>query len=141
MEGMVTKEIVKIQNKVEDKGRCKLSVNSWSAGFVMKLLEVTHGQWLYRNVHVHDIIRGEKAMKRKEFIRKELESQIELGGDGLEEEDLYLLDINLEDLDHSSGEDQTYWLMALQTAWEAKRIREELATTTTAGSSEGQSGI
>lgn len=136
MEGMVSKEVVKIQSKAEDGGRCKLSVDNWCKGLVTRLLEVTHGQWLYRNVHVHDRINGEKAMQRKESLRKELESQIALGGDGLEEEDQYLLEINLGDLDNSTGEDQTYWLMALQTARTAKQIQEESASTSAAGSNQ-----
>lgn len=55
MEGMISKEVVAIQRKAEDAGKFKMTVRNWSAGLVTKLLEVTHGQWLYRNVHVHDI--------------------------------------------------------------------------------------
>jgi hypothetical protein len=57
-----------------------MTVDNWSAGLVMKLLEVIHGQWLYRNVHVHDIFTGERARMRKEEILNELEYQIALGG-------------------------------------------------------------
>jgi hypothetical protein len=39
---------------------------NWSVGLVTKLLEVTHGQWLYRNVHVHDRVTGERLLPRKE---------------------------------------------------------------------------
>ena len=39
---------------------------------------------------------------------------MELGEEGLEDEDKYLLEINLDDLGTSSGEDQTYWLLALE---------------------------
>jgi hypothetical protein len=125
MEGMISKEIVAIQSKAEVDGRCKMTFDNWSAGLVTKLLEVTHGQWLYRNVHVHDIFTGERARMRKEEIRKELEYQIALGGEELEEEDQYLLEINLEDLDSATGEDQVYWLLALQTARRAWQIRRE----------------
>jgi hypothetical protein len=63
---------------------------------------------------------------RKEEIRKELKYQIALGGEELEvEEDQYLLEINLKDLDSSTGEDQVYWLLALQTARRAWQIRSE----------------
>jgi hypothetical protein len=127
MEGMISKEIVAIQCKAEVDGRCKMTVDNRSAGLVMKLLEVTHGQWLYRNVHVHDIFTGERARMQKEEIWKELEYQIALGGEELEEEDQYLLEINLEDLDSSTGEDQVYWLLALQTArrtWQIQREKE-----------------
>ena len=102
-------------------------------GLVTRLLEVTHGQWLYRNVHVHDISTGERAMNRKEALRKEIEYQIALGGEGLAEEDQYLLEINLDEVQLSTGEDQVYWLMALQTARKAWQIREARANGTTAG--------
>ena len=45
----------------------------------MKLLEITHGQWLYRNVQVNDAVSGLKAVERKEELQKEIEHQILLG--------------------------------------------------------------
>eukprot|EP00956_Cyclotella_meneghiniana_P025850 scaffold54757_cov60-Cyclotella_meneghiniana.AAC.2 len=39
----------------------------------------------------------------------------------------YLLDINLDDLDDSSGEDQAIWLLALKAAREAHRLRDRNA--------------
>ena len=111
MEGMVSKEIFAIQRKAEDDGKSYMSLENWGAGLVTKLLEVTHGQWLYRNVHVHDFVSEQNARKRKESLQRELEYQIALGGDGLVEEDQYLLEINLDNL-NSSGEDQVYWLLA-----------------------------
>ena len=123
MEGMVSKEIGVIQGTAADEGRFKLTVQNWTSGLVIKLLETTHGQWLYRNVHVHDKVAGENAMARKEEIRKELEYQLSLGEDGLAEEDQYLLEINLDELDHSTGEDQAIWLVALQAARRGQQIR------------------
>ena len=133
MEGMISTEVVKMQSETEDAGKCKLTVKGWSTGLVVKLLEVTHGQWLYRNVHVHDIISGEKAMSRKESIRNELEYQMSVGEAGLAEEDQYLLDIDLDDLDHSTGEEQAIWLLALKAARKAQEIRENRANTTEPG--------
>ena len=124
MEGMVSKEILTIQGRAQETGKKKLPIQSWCAGLVTRLLEVTHGQWLYRNVHVHDILTGDIATRRKEDIRRELLDQIEIGGEGLAEEDKYLLEINLDELDTSSGEEQTYWLLALRAARVAFQIRE-----------------
>ena len=45
-------------------------------------------------------------------IGREIEHQILLGGTGLDKQDRYLLEINVEDLESSSGEDQYYWLLA-----------------------------
>ena len=45
---------------------------------MIKLLEATHGQWLYRNVVVHDIVGGLEAVKRKQELQSEIERQVEL---------------------------------------------------------------
>jgi hypothetical protein len=124
MEGMVSKEVLAIQGRTQEQGKSRISIECWCAGLVTRLLEITHGQWLYRNVHVHDALTGDLIMRRKEDIRQELLDQIELGGEGLCEEDMYLLDINLDDLDTSSGEDQTYWLLSLRAARVAFQVRE-----------------
>ena len=75
-------------------------------GLITKLLEVTHGQWLYRNVHVHNSISGTTATLRMEEIQMEIEKYQELGTNSLEEGDIYLKEINLEDLENTSGEKQ-----------------------------------
>ena len=62
-----------------------------------------------------------KAAERKEELQREVEDQIELGGSGLNEQDIYLLKINLEDLETSTGKDQYYWLIAIR-AFRADRI-------------------
>ncbi len=39
---------------------------------------------------------------------------MDLGGEGLDERDHYLLKINLDDLETSSGEDHHYWLLQIE---------------------------
>ena len=56
-------------------------------GLITKLMEVAHGQWLYRNVHVHNSISGTTSTPCKEDIQMEIEKQQELGTDSLEEGD------------------------------------------------------
>ena len=65
---------------------------------------------------VHDTVSGLKAAERKEELQREIEYQIELGGAGLDNKYRYLLEINLEDLDTSTGEDQYYWLISIRAA-------------------------
>ena len=108
MEGMVSAEILKIQSDFVDFGRCTLSLDIWAKGLVMKLLEITHGQWLYMNVQIHDAVSGLKAVEIKEEIQREIDHQVMLGGTGLDEQDRYLLEINVGDLDTSLGDDQYY---------------------------------
>ena len=108
MEDMLSAEIFEIQGDFVDFGRCSLLLDIWAKELVTKLLEITHGQWLYRNVQVHNAASGLKAVERKEELQREIEHQILLGGAGLDEQDRYLLEINVGGLDISSGEDQYY---------------------------------
>ena len=125
MEGMISKEILAIQEDHVALGGCTLSLENWAQGLVIKLLEVTHGQWFYHNVQVHDTTAGLAATARKEEIQQFIEDQFELGEEGLDEQDRYLLEINLEDLETSSGEDQHYWLLQIEAARQDRVLREE----------------
>jgi hypothetical protein len=71
---------------------------------------------------VHDRTAGDLVTRQKEEIRDALEEQMELGEEGLAEEDRFLLEINLDDLDNSTGEDQTYWLLSRQAARDARQL-------------------
>ena len=135
MEGMISKEISPIQTGYLISSGSSLSIRKWMIGFVIRLLEITHGQWLYRNVQVHDDVSGVNATLRKEELMREIEKQLELGTEGLPQEDRYLLEINLEDLETTSGEKQTYWLLAIRAARRAHRLtrrcnRDERRTVT-----------
>jgi len=116
MEGMISREIIPIQEDYIEIGACKLSINKWAQGLIVKLLEVTHGQWLYQNIHVHDATSGLTATARKGEIQQFIKDQIELGEEGLDSRDHYLLEVNLEDLESTTGEEQHYWLLQIQAA-------------------------
>jgi hypothetical protein len=139
MEGMISRELVELQKYAVTESVFRMSVETWAKELVIKLLEVTHGQWLYRNVVLHDRTAGDLVSRRKEEIRDALEEQMELGEEGLAEEDGFLLEINLEELDNSTGEDQTYWLISLQAARDARQLllqQNNIATR----DNQGQSG-
>ena len=123
MEGMISKEVLGIQAEFTAVGAGSMTTSNWAKGLTIKLLEITHGQWLYRNVVVHDAVGGLKAAQRKQELQAEIERQIEQGGEGLDEQDKYLLEINLEDLENSSGEEQYYWMISIQAAREFRRLK------------------
>ena len=82
----------------------EITIEKWASGLVIKLLECMHGQWLYCNFVVHDVVLGILATARKELLQAEIEEKQERGIVGLVDEDEYLLQINLEDLEASSRE-------------------------------------
>jgi hypothetical protein len=115
-EGMVCKEIRTIQNTHSSVTGLRVNTERWGRELVTRLLEVTHGQWLYRNVQVHDRITGTLATQQKEELQMEIEHQQELGAEGLLDDDCYLAECNLGDLEDTSGIRETYWLLAIQAA-------------------------
>ena len=127
MEGMLSTELVELQKYALVETASRLTIDKWAKELVIRLLEITHGQWLYRNVMVHDQTAGDLATQRKEEVRTVLLDQLERGEGGLDDEDKFLLEINLDELDTSSGEDQTYWLMALEAARDARALRMQQA--------------
>ena len=124
LEGMVVKEVAVIQREHLCAIGSAISITRWMAGLIVKLLEITHGQWIYRNLRVHDEVAGELVSKRKEELQLEIERQMELGEDGLLPEDMFLADVNLSSLEQSSGTRQVYWLLAIRTARKAKWLRD-----------------
>ena len=127
MEGMISKEMVDLQREFCEWADTKLTAEQWAHGLITKLMETTHGQWLYRNVHVHDKITGTLATCRKEELKEAILDQLYIGEEGLAEEDKYLLEINLKDLECTSGIKQHYWLLAIRAArkWQELQAQEE----------------
>ena len=125
MEGMISKVAVEIQQAHYNLWRVKKSADRWAQGLSTKLMEATHGQWMYRNVQVHDATQGEERTKRKEELRDAITRQIDLGAEDLEEDDQYLMELvlQMDSLEESSGESQEYWLLAIAAAREACRLR------------------
>jgi hypothetical protein len=74
-------------------------------------------------VQVHDRAQGTQATLQKEELQKEIKAQQDLGYDGLLEEYQYLAEVNLDDLESSSGKRQEYWLVAICPAREACLLR------------------
>ena len=103
MEGMISKEMVEIQRQFCEMVETRITAEQWAQGLITKLLEITHGQWLYRNVHVHDKVTGTLATKRKEELKEAILDQLYIGEEGMAEEDKYLLEINLDNLETTSG--------------------------------------
>ena len=138
LEGMILTEITSIQRQHIAVNGSRMSLDKWCTGLITRLLEITHGQWLYRNYIVHDPVSGTIATAKKEELLVEIERQRDIGDAGLLEVDKYLADVNLEEMATSSGERQHYWLLAIQTAQNhyalrAQRESQQMAQRNTTG--------
>ena len=70
MEGMISSEALSIQAECVHLGGCSLLLDNWAKGLAIKLLEATHGQWLYRNMLLYDTVSGLKAAESKEELQR-----------------------------------------------------------------------
>ena len=106
--------------------RLQMSLDTWCSGLIMGLMEITHGQWLYRNYVVRNSVSKTIATAKKEELLLEIERQRNLGDAGLLlEEGKYLAKVNLEEMASSLGERQHYWLLAIQTARKHYALRAQ----------------
>ena len=124
LEGIVSVEIATLQQQHLQVSGSRMSTDGWMTGMIFKLLESTHGQWMYRNVMVHDSTTGTLISNRKEETQLEIERHQELGSEGIFEEDKLLAEVQLEDLESTNGDRQEYWLLAIKPAWKSKAIRD-----------------
>ena len=123
MEGMICSGLWGLQKLYTTVKGSNASGEQWATGVVIKLLQTTHGQWLYWCIQVHDRFSGIQTTQRKDELQMAIETQQDMRWEDLTEEDQYLVEVNLEDLEHTSGEQQEYWLVAIQAARETRKLQ------------------
>jgi hypothetical protein len=127
--GMVSIKCLLIQSSYLIKSKSSAHATRWILGLITQLLQVTHTQWIYQCIPIHDPTTGTLILAHKEDLLREIEHQLTLGPDSLAEEDRFLLECNFGNFMMSTGEQQEYWLLAIQAAQEARRICTEAGAT------------
>jgi hypothetical protein len=120
--GMVSSKLLPLQSAILHSSRSSCNAMGWISGLITQLLQVTHTQWIYRCILVHDRMTGTLILAHKEEPLKEVEDQLKIVPDGLDEQDQFLLECNFDQLATTTGEHQEYWLLAIQAAREASCI-------------------
>ena len=123
--GMVSHKLLAIQSAHFHTAGKSYCATRWIAGLITQLLQVVHTQWIYRCILVHDRTTGVLISTHNADLLKEIEHQLSLGPDDLAKKDPFLLECNFDDITSTTGEAQGYWLLGIQTAREASRIRTE----------------
>ena len=105
------------------------SATRWISGLISQLCLVTHTQWIYRCVLVYDLTTSTIISAHKEELLSKIQKQLDIGPDGLDKQDRFLLECNFDKLATTAGEHQEHWLLAIQVAREASRIRAQQVET------------
>ncbi len=85
--GMISHRHLPIQSALFHTAGKSYHTARWIAGLIMQLLQVTHTQWIYRCMLVHDPTIGILILTHKADLLKEIQHQLSLGPDDLAEED------------------------------------------------------
>ncbi len=73
IEGMICTCMHRIQSDYHYKVGMHINPEQWARGLILKLLEATHGQWIYQNIQIPDSVAGTQATLRKEAIQCKIE--------------------------------------------------------------------
>ncbi len=69
----------RIQSDYNYKVGMRMNPEPWACVLILKLLEASHGQWIYQNIQIHDSVARTQATLRKEAIQLKEEEQMEMG--------------------------------------------------------------
>jgi hypothetical protein len=106
--GMVSTKLLPIQSACPYSSRSSSNATRWISGLITQLLQVTHVQWIYQCMLLHDPMAGTIISAHKEELLKKIEHQLTIGPEGLDEEDRFLLECNFDKLATTTGEHQEY---------------------------------
>jgi hypothetical protein len=72
---------------------------------------------------------GTLISAHKDELLSKIQEQLDIGSDGLNEQDRFLLECNFDKLATAAGEHQEHWLMTIQATREASCIQAQQAET------------
>ena len=68
MEGKVSSKIAAIQQRHCTAALCMMNGDDWMRHFISHVLHLTHSQWIFRNVTLHDSICGTLWLHKREEV-------------------------------------------------------------------------
>ncbi len=123
--GMISTKLLDIQDLYLRVRGLARSSEKWATGLITQLLQVAHGQWIHRCVLVHNRTTGTLVNQHKTVLLEEITKQLSMGAELLMEDDKFLLECNLSDIVTTSGEQQEYWLLAIQAAQKVGQLQAQ----------------
>jgi hypothetical protein len=99
-----------------------LNGEDWTKQFISKLLQITHSQWIFWNISLHDKTHGYLCIKKAEEIIQQINVHSEVAPEEVPEDSRFLLEINFFELSTFHLDTQTYWTLAMDAALKAKAL-------------------
>ena len=95
-EGKLALQVRQIQRVFLYNSDTSLTVDSWLKGFVSKLLEMTHAQWIFWCIRKHHRTERTIVLKTTKDLLQEAEWQLSMGVDNMSEDDRWMLELDMD---------------------------------------------
>jgi len=119
-EGCITKKFQERQTFHLSMSNSKMNGTDWTKQMISKLLQITHSQWIYRNISLHDKSNGYLHNKTADELAEEIHKLAELEPEEVPYESRFLLEMDRAQLIKSHVETQAYWVTAVLVARKAR---------------------
>jgi hypothetical protein len=121
MEGKISSQFEAIQHEHLLNAPTVMNATDWTKQLISKLLHITHGQWIYRNISRHHSKLGLlKDMERRQLL-VEIDRLMSIDPSDVPEGSKFLLEIDFRAIRVASTERQSYWVHAVRAAVKAGR--------------------
>ena len=93
----------------------------WAKAFVTKLLDISHGQWTYRNFSLHNKVKGHLALTEQAEVLSEIATLACSRLEDIPPNSRFHVKLEVGRLDAQSLAQQKYWISAMKAALKAGR--------------------
>ena len=130
MEGKISTEILTLQNTVLGCSPSKLTIASWGKQLISQILQISHAQWVFRNVSLHDKAAGYLQKLERRKVLQEIDRLAGTDPSNIPASSQYLLEMDFSSSQSATLEEQSYWLFAMRAAMIAgQRVSRRRAAT------------
>jgi hypothetical protein len=116
MEGRVSRKFYSVQRQHLLAVKSRMNGDEWMHGFINRLINISHSQWLLRNFTLHDRQLGFKRMKDRSAVLLQIEELMQTDPNRIPEHSKFLLEIEPNYMFTSSFDTQSYWVAAMEAA-------------------------
>jgi hypothetical protein len=127
-EGYISSHFYNIQRFHLSMSSNYLNGADWTKQFISKILQLTHSQWIYRNISLHDKRHGYLRNKQSESLLQTIAELPDLSPEEVPNNSRFLLKFNFTELIKAHLEMQRYWTLPVNVALTAKQDERQQGT-------------
>jgi hypothetical protein len=98
MEGKISVKIVAIQCLRCATAPCIMNGKDWTSHFISRILQLSHSQWIFLNITLHDRSRGIIKLHKRRHVLLEVDRLMEVDPSELPQESKFLLEMDFSSL-------------------------------------------